>query len=76
MAALEELVSKLELAFSGTLVSVVLYGSAAAPGQSDRFSDLNILCVLKDITPARARKRGAHHEVVASAEQPRPAFDE
>jgi len=48
---LEELVPKLESAFSGRLVSVVLYGSAAAPGQSDRFSDLNILCVLKEITP-------------------------
>ena len=52
MNPLEQLVSKLELAFSGRLVSVVLYGSAAAPGQSDRFSDLNILCVLKDITPS------------------------
>jgi hypothetical protein len=51
MNPLEELVPKLELAFSGRLVAVVLYGSAAAPGQSDRFSDLNILCVLKDITP-------------------------
>ncbi len=51
MNPLEELVPKLESAFSGRLVSVVLYGSAAAPGQSDRFSDLNILCVLKEITP-------------------------
>jgi hypothetical protein len=51
MNPLEQLVPKLEAAFSGRLVSVVLYGSAAAPGQSDRFSDLNILCVLKEITP-------------------------
>lgn len=51
MSPLEELVPKLEAAFSGRLVSVLLYGSAAAPGQSDRFSDLNILCVLKEITP-------------------------
>jgi hypothetical protein len=51
MNTLEQLVPKLESAFSGRLVSVVLYGSAAAPGQSDRFSDLNILCVLKEITP-------------------------
>jgi len=48
---LQQLVTKLELAFSGRLVSVVLYGSGAAPGQSDRLSDLNILCVLKEITP-------------------------
>jgi len=51
MNPLEELVPKLESSFSGRLVSVILYGSAAAPGQSDRFSDLNILCVLKEITP-------------------------
>ncbi|MEO5926332.1 MAG: hypothetical protein ABIR70_21095 [Bryobacteraceae bacterium] len=51
MNPLEQLVPKLEAAFSGRLVSVVLYGSAAAPGQSDKFSDLNVLCVLKDITP-------------------------
>ncbi len=50
MSALEELVSKLENAFSGRLVSVLLYGSAAS-GNADRFSDLNVLCVLKDITP-------------------------
>jgi hypothetical protein len=52
MNPLDQLVAKLELAFSGRLVSVILYGSAAAPGQSDQFSDLNILCVLKEITPA------------------------
>lgn len=51
MDPLEQLVPKLEAAFSGRLVSVLLYGSAAAAGQSDRFSDLNILCVLKEITP-------------------------
>jgi hypothetical protein len=50
MTALDELVDKLQNAFSGSLVSVVLYGSAAA-GQSDRFSDLNVFCVLKQITP-------------------------
>jgi hypothetical protein len=51
MNPLEQLVSKLELAFSGKLVSVLLYGSAAGEGQADRFSDLNVLCVLKEITP-------------------------
>lgn len=50
MNPLEELVSKLESAFSGVLVSVLLYGSAASGG-NDRFSDVNVLCVLKDITP-------------------------
>jgi predicted nucleotidyltransferase len=50
MTNLEQLVSKLENAFSGRLVSVVLFGSAAS-GHADRFSDLNVLCVLKEITP-------------------------
>lgn len=51
MDALKELVAKLENAFSGRLVSVVLYGAAATPGWSDRFSDFNVLCVVKEITP-------------------------
>jgi len=52
MEILKELVSKLEHAFSGRLVSVILYGSgASAEHAGDRRSDLNVLCVLKDITP-------------------------
>lgn len=51
MELLKELVAKLEHAFSDRLVSVVLYGSAASPGHADRFDDLNVLCVLKQITP-------------------------
>jgi predicted nucleotidyltransferase len=49
MDALKELVEKLEHAYSDRLVSVILYGSAANHG--DKFSDLNVLCVLKQITP-------------------------
>ncbi|MBZ5676321.1 MAG: hypothetical protein LAP61_18925 [Acidobacteriia bacterium] len=48
---LKELVTKLEHAFSDRLVSVILYGSAASPVHADRFADLNILCVLKEVTP-------------------------
>jgi predicted nucleotidyltransferase len=51
MELLKELVAKLGHAFSDRLVSVVLYGSAASPDRADRFSDLNILCVLKQISP-------------------------
>jgi len=51
MEHLKELVTKLEHAFSDRLVSVVLYGSAATPEHADRFDDLNVLCVLKAITP-------------------------
>jgi hypothetical protein len=48
---LKELVAKLEQAFSDRLVSVILYGSAASPEHVDRFSDLNVLCVLKQVMP-------------------------
>jgi len=51
MELLKELVSKLEHAFSDRLVSVILYGSAASPVHADRFSDLNVLCVLKQVMP-------------------------
>lgn len=51
MELLKELVAKLEHAFSDRLVSVVLYGSAASPVHADRFSDLNVLCVLKEVMP-------------------------
>ncbi|MEQ1884227.1 MAG: nucleotidyltransferase domain-containing protein [Bryobacteraceae bacterium] len=51
MNELKELVQRLENAFSDRLVSVILYGSAAAGDHHTNFSDLNILCVLKQITP-------------------------
>lgn len=48
---LDQLVARLAKAHGEELVSVVLYGSAAA-GEHDRnFSDINILCVLRQITP-------------------------
>jgi hypothetical protein len=53
MKQLEELVARLERAYAHRLVSVVLYGSAASAGDHDEhFSDLNVLCVLKQVTPA------------------------
>jgi hypothetical protein len=52
MDELKDLVQKLEHAFHDRLVSVVLYGSAAGNGEHHaKFSDLNVLCVLKEITP-------------------------
>jgi hypothetical protein len=49
---LKELVTKLERAYSDRLVSVVLYGSGASEGEHHhKFSDLNVLCVLKQVTP-------------------------
>jgi hypothetical protein len=47
---LDELVSRLQKAFEGQLISVVLYGSAAAGERHERFSDYNVLCVLDQVT--------------------------
>jgi hypothetical protein len=48
---LTDLVERLQKAHGNSLVSVVLYGSGAGDEHSGKFSDLNILCVLTDVTP-------------------------
>jgi hypothetical protein len=50
---LDQLVTRLVKAHRSDLVSVVLYGSAASGEHNANFSDINILCVLTDITPAQ-----------------------
>lgn len=50
MDELKELTAKLDHAFQDRLVSVILYGSAAS-AEPGKYSDLNVLCVLKQITP-------------------------
>ncbi len=53
--ALEEklaaLVERVRPAFGGELVAVILYGSAASGDWYEQTSDLNILCVLAQISP-------------------------
>ncbi len=49
MEILEQLTAKLRDHYPASLVSVVLYGSAAAGDYDGPFSDLNVLCVLKEI---------------------------
>ncbi|HEY1495138.1 MAG TPA: nucleotidyltransferase domain-containing protein [Candidatus Solibacter sp.] len=48
---LAQLVERLQKAHGERLVSVILYGSAAAGDHQENFSDYNILCVLSEITP-------------------------
>jgi len=48
---LNQLVERLEKAFGDGIASVVLYGSAAVGDHHGRYSDINVLCVLKRITP-------------------------
>jgi predicted nucleotidyltransferase len=47
---LNQLVERLKKAYGEGLVSVVLYGSAAADDHQPKFSDLNVLCVLSQVT--------------------------
>jgi hypothetical protein len=50
-AKLSDLVERLQKAHQDTLLSVILYGSAAGSDYHDKYSDLNVLCVLKQVTP-------------------------
>jgi hypothetical protein len=52
---LDDLTAKLREAFGDRIVSVLLYGSAAAGDWQERASDLNILCVLTAITGAEIK---------------------
>jgi hypothetical protein len=45
-----QLIGKLQKAYGDRLVSVVLYGSAAGADHHADFSDINILCVLSEIS--------------------------
>ena len=47
----QQLVEKLQKAYGDRLVSVVLYGSAAAGDHQEKYSDYNVLCVLDRISP-------------------------
>lgn len=55
MSALDQVVAKLRKALGDDLVSVVLYGSAAVGDREEKFSDYNLLCVLRQITPDQLR---------------------
>ena len=48
--ALAQLTGKLRGKYGDRLVSLVLYGSATAGDHQDKFSDVNVLCVLREIT--------------------------
>ncbi|HMK30194.1 MAG TPA: hypothetical protein VK473_10955 [Terriglobales bacterium] len=53
---LDELVGRLRSAVGENLESVVLYGSAAGSDFSEKYSDLNLLCILKDASPSELEK--------------------
>jgi predicted nucleotidyltransferase len=53
---LDELVPKLKAAYGTDLLSVVLYGSAASGDYHEKHSDLNVLCVLRQVGLAELEK--------------------
>lgn len=71
---LAELTAKLERAFGERLLSVVLYGSAAAGELHGKYSDLNVLCVLKKIGPEELRLTEPVIHWWRSLENPSPLF--
>jgi predicted nucleotidyltransferase len=48
---LKELADRLTKTFQDRLVSVILYGSAAVGDRQEKYSDFNVFCVLKQLTP-------------------------
>jgi predicted nucleotidyltransferase len=56
---LDELIAKLRQSLQVDLVSVILYGSAASGDHNAKYSDFNILCVLKQITPSQLAASGS-----------------
>src|SRR5512140_2621108 len=47
--ALSELVEKLQRAYGRDVLSVILYGSAATGDFHHKHSDLNVMCVLREL---------------------------
>lgn len=71
---LNQLTKRLEDTFEDRLLSVVLYGSAATGEFNKRFSDINILCVLSQITPVELRQAEPVIRWWRSLDNPSPLF--
>ena len=69
---LSELVERMKEAYGGDLVSVVLYGSAASGDQQAKFSDLNVICVFKQVGVAELRKGEKAIQWWVKQKQPAP----
>ena len=73
---LDEFVSRMQKAAGENLQSVILYGSAAAGDYQPEFSNLNLLCILRETSFAKLVRRRAGRGVVASPETSRAAGDD
>jgi len=71
---LSQLVSKLNKAAEGNLLSVILYGSAATEEFHPKHSDLNVLTILRELNRAELSKLSAASAWWASKGHPAPLF--
>ena len=69
---LQELVSRVHYACGENLVSVVLYGSAARDDYHEQYSDVNVMVVLRDLSPT-ATGAGRSSDWWSHEEKLRPA---
>jgi len=82
---LDDLVERLRKVHPDRLISVVLYGSAAGSDYHGEYSDLNVLCVLTEVSPAALgdsepifkwwRGRGNPSPLLLSEEEVRTSTD-
>jgi hypothetical protein len=82
---LNQLVERLTKTYQERLVSVMLYGSGAVGDHHGRYSDLNVLCVLREVTPRELgdsapifrwwRKLGNPSPLLLSREEVRTSTD-
>ena len=71
---LQELVKRMKAACGEELVSMVLYGSAATGDYHEKHSDLNVLCVLKQIEMAQLERAAAPLSWWMKQGQPAPVL--
>jgi len=71
---LKEMVSRLKKAAESNLLSVILYGSAATDEFQPKHSDLNVLCVLQDLSREELSKLHAASTWWAKKGHPAPLF--
>ena len=71
---LNELVDRLRKALADDLVSIVLYGSAVAGDFHEKFSDLNVLCILTTVGPSQLERAFEPIDWWLKRKQPAPVL--
>lgn len=72
--ALNQLVQRLTSAAGANLLSVILHGSAASGDFHPEFSDLNVLCLMNELSPAAMRALAPTLSWWSAQKYPAPLF--